>query len=385
LAKAAEPHSAAASAAAVTVSPTLSMSMTQAGMILGTPLYMSPEQARGAAVDRRADIWAFGVVLFELLAGKTAFGDGETAADTIASVITREPDWSALPVDTPPHLRRLLARCLRKDPKLRLRDIGEARILLDEPGEATAARPLEAPRRVALPWVLTAALALTTLAAGWAAWREARPVTAPLSRFAVDLGTDSVAGAHLTAILSPDGRRLVSLVHGREAQPQLAIRLLSEANTHILAGTENAEQPFFSPDGQWIGFFAGGKLKKISAQGGAALELCPATAAPRGASWGPGFIVANLDSRTLSRVPENGGEPLPLGRAQDRGEGSWALAASDRKGGVCPLHGRRPRIGHRLRECKYRRSHTPNRKREDGRPRRPLSQISAKWTPGLCS
>jgi serine/threonine-protein kinase len=133
LAKAGDDTASASSVVSPTMSPTLSLTMTQAGVILGTAAYMSPEQARGKPVDKRADIWAFGVVLFELLAGRMLFGGGETVTDTIASVVTREPDWNALPQDTPPRVRRLLERCLRKDPKLRLRDIGDARLTLDEP------------------------------------------------------------------------------------------------------------------------------------------------------------------------------------------------------------------------------------------------------------
>jgi len=132
LAKATESGDAATSVSP-TMSPTLSLAMTQAGMILGTAAYMAPEQARGKTVDKRADIWAFGVVLYEALTGKPLFAGGDTLTDTIAAVVTREPDWSALPAETPPHLRRLLERCLRKDPKQRLRDIGDARIALETP------------------------------------------------------------------------------------------------------------------------------------------------------------------------------------------------------------------------------------------------------------
>src|SRR5215831_10220261 len=146
-----------------TISPTLSMG-TQAGVILGTAAYMSPEQARGKAVDKRADIWAFGVVLFELLTGRHLYGGGETVTDTLAAVVLKEPDWSALPPDTPPRIRALLERCLRKDPKQRLRDIGEARLAIDEPEQATPAAPgsstlTPAARRAWLPWAVASCIA----------------------------------------------------------------------------------------------------------------------------------------------------------------------------------------------------------------------------------
>jgi len=160
--------------AGATASPTLSLAMTQAGMILGTAAYMAPEQARGKPVDKRADIWAFGVILYELLSGKMLFGGGETVSDSLAAVLTREPDYTALPANTPPHLRRVIERCLRKDPKLRLRDIGDARILLDEPEAAAPALPqaaLTAARPSWLPWALLAA-SLVAGAFGW--WRATR-------------------------------------------------------------------------------------------------------------------------------------------------------------------------------------------------------------------
>ena len=142
-------------------SPTISLAMTQAGVILGTANYMAPEQARGKPVDKRADIWAFGVVLWEMLTGKMLFGGGETVSDSLAAVITRDPDWSALPIDTPPHLRSLLERCLRKDPKLRLRDIGEARIVLDDPPPVAALRS----SRTRLPWAISAGALLLAVGA----------------------------------------------------------------------------------------------------------------------------------------------------------------------------------------------------------------------------
>jgi serine/threonine-protein kinase len=321
LAKAAEPAPSTSSAPSPTISPTLSIAMTQAGMLLGTAAYMAPEQARGKPVDKRADIWAFGVVLYELLTGKMLFGGGESATDVIAAVVTREPDWNALPQDTPPHLHRLLERCLRKDPKLRLRDIGEARIALEEsagPPEAPAPAPVEPLVRRPDRLLQTAAalLAITTLALGWISWRATHPPAAPMLRFSADLGPDAVAASRITVAISPDGARIVYPVRAAGAT-LLATRLLDQSKATVLSGTEGARDPFFSPSGQWIGFFAEDKLKKVSVQGGAPVTLCttPSLNGDRGASWGEdGTIVATLDTRRMFRLPEAGGKPqtLPL-------------------------------------------------------------------------
>jgi Tol biopolymer transport system component len=312
LAKAAEEMSAAASSA--TMSPTLSLAMTQAGMILGTAAYMSPEQARGKPVDRRADIWAFGVVLYEMLVGRQLFGGGETITDTLASVVKEAPDWNALPTGTPPHIRRLLERCLRKDAKSRLRDIGEARILIDEPTETPAAAVPAPKRRLAwLPWAVAG-----MLGAGLAgmAWRTTHPALKPLMRLNVELGPDATltrsnGGAMLA--LSADGTRLAVTYRGTDGKPRLGTRLLHQNQVTPLSGTEESSYPFFSPDGRWIGFFADGKLKKVAVEGGATVTLCDAVAV-RGASWADdgNIIVALGNTAGLSRVPAAGGTPTPL-------------------------------------------------------------------------
>ena len=295
-------------------SPTLTMRATMAGAIMGTAAYMSPEQAKGKPVDRRGDIWAFGVVLWEMLTGRQMY-TGETVSETLASVIKDTPDLGALPEATPPAIRRLLRRCLEKEPRRRLQAIGEARFILEEPPDepAPAAAPpidVAAPRRATLPWAIVGALAIATLAAGWIAWRATRPPDRPMMRFSADLGPDAVTGTRTTVAISPDGTRIVYPVRSQNTV-MLATRLMDQSKAIVLSGTEDAREPFFKPDGQWIGFFANSRMKKISVQGGAAITLCEASAnGDRGGSWGEdGTIVATLDVRHLFRIPEAGGKP----------------------------------------------------------------------------
>ena len=281
---------------------TLTVSPTRSGMIMGTEAYMSPEQARGEPVDRRADIWAFGVVLYEMLTGKQAFGR-ETASDTLASVLKDEPEWNRVPEKA----QRLLRRCLEKDPKGRLRDIADATALIDETPQGTALPHSK------LPWVVAGALALA-LAVSFYYFNRPSPLR-PLVRLNAEIAADTplarIAGGVLA--LSPDGARLALTLRGADGKVRLHTRLLHQNQVTPLAGTENAFSPFFSPDGEWIGFFADDKLKKISVEGGAAVTLCDAPD-PDGASWGDdGNIIAALNTDgILSRVPSSGGRCLAL-------------------------------------------------------------------------
>jgi len=286
------------------ISPTLTMSATVAGAIMGTAAYMAPEQARGHNVDKRADIWAFGVVVHEMITARHLFLK-ESVSDTLAAVLTREPDWHSVPA----RLEPLLRACLEKDPKHRLRDIGDARRLLEQ---TVVPAPLSgAPARArSAPWIAALALlTLSTVAASWIAWRATRTPDRPLVRLSVDLGPEAVAGSRLSAILSPDGTRLVFNVRNAEGRLQLASRTLDQPKAVPLPGTEGGIDPFFSPDGEWVGFFAGSKMKKVSVHGGATVVLCDATGA-RGAAWtNDGFIiVAPSLTAGLQRVPDTGGK-----------------------------------------------------------------------------
>jgi len=299
-------------------SPTLSAVATRAGVLLGTAAYMSPEQARGKRVDRRADIWAFGCVLCEMLTGKLPF-PGETISDTLAAVIRAEPEWTGLPASVPPRIRELLRRCLQKDPRQRLRDIGEARILIEEKLSGVTEEEPElitgAPR-----WLGWRALALAgsgllagALLAALVLWgiREG-PASKVIERLSVlPPSGDSLNAATTGAVaISPDGGAVVyGARHG--AGTRLYLRALDRFESAPLPSTDGAGDPFFSPDGQWIGFFANGKLKKISVHGGEPVSLCDAVSS-RGATWGPDDMIVFTPSSSvggLMRVSSAGGTP----------------------------------------------------------------------------
>ena len=327
LAKAVEPT---ASAANMSRSPTITSPalMTGVGVLLGTAAYMAPEQARGKPVDKRADIWAFGCVLYEMLTGKRAF-EGNEVSDVLAAVLRQDVDVTALPAATPPRLRRLLARCLDRDPRMRLRDIGESRVEIDKiimgAADQAVASPttasIAAPRwRRVLPWALASALGvgLALVLLLWAPWRALR-AAAPL-RVSAELGADAslvivnnpiTAPAGSAAVVSPDGTQLAFAAQPYGGgTPRLYIRRLDQLTATPLAGTEGAVGPFFSPDGQWLGFFGGGKLKTIGVTGGAPVPLADVTNA-RGGSWAEDgtivFMPATTSGGGLWRVPAAGG------------------------------------------------------------------------------
>jgi Tol biopolymer transport system component len=324
LAKATEPAS--GPSFDVTNSPTITTPamMTGIGVILGTAAYMSPEQAAGKPVDKRSDLWAFGVVLMEMLTGRPVF-TGETVSHLLASVLKSEPDWTTLPASTPASIRRLLRRCLEKDRKRRLDSAADARLEIDDAlapiGDANAVRVTmsKAAWQRALPWAIIVALAtgLALVLVLWAPWRKPSPPAA--LRLSTELGADvslTIGVGDAAAILSPDGTAVAFVAQqGAGGRAQLYVRPLAQPHATPLSGTDGADSPFFSPDGQWIGFFAGGKLKKIAITGGVAVSLCDAPN-DRGGAWSEdGTIVFAPDNKSgtsLLRVPSAGGTPALL-------------------------------------------------------------------------
>jgi eukaryotic-like serine/threonine-protein kinase len=309
-------------------SPTLSGMATQAGMILGTAAYMSPEQAKGQRVDRRADIWAFGCVLYEMLTGRKPF-EGETISDVLASVIKSEPAWEAIPGNTPPAIQKLIRRCLQKDQRQRLRDIGDARIAIEETVSGTGVSPVvehgqdahattgdrSSPLRRALPWGVAALFAILLGAALWAPWRKEAPAPAIVSEIPPPAKTsfmfDALNGA--TPELSPDGSRLAFVAGGPDSRPLVWVRSLDSTEALPLEGTDSAMTPFWSPDGRYLGFFADGKLKKVEISGGAPVDLCDAPWG-RGGTWaedGTILFASNINS-PIYRVSAGGGTPVPV-------------------------------------------------------------------------
>ncbi len=298
-------------------SPTLTAAATRAGVILGTAAYMSPEQARARDVDRRADLWAFGCLLYEMLTGKQAF-PGETVSDTLASILKTDPDLRALPAGTPAQVVRLLRRCLQKDSRQRLQSIADARLEIDEalaaPGreEATTAAPIS--QRLPLFWGLTGLLLGTLLAAGLMWWLRPTPGPQPVTRFALTLpaGERLALQERPSVALSPDEARL-AYVTERDGVRHLFVRALARLEPVMLPGTDGAANPFFSPDGQWIGFFADGRLKKVSVQGGNPIALCEAPGS-RGAAWGPDDMIVFSPAFTsgLMRISAAGGQAQTL-------------------------------------------------------------------------
>ena len=300
---------------------------TEQGRLLGTPTYMAPEQARGKTIDRRIDVWAFGCVLFECLTAKRAF-DGETLSDVLSSVLRSEVELGVLPAATPPRVRELLRRCLHKDPRQRLRDIGDARLALEGtalPGENGASLVRDTRRGRALPWSLCALLALLLVLVSMRAsglFGSAAPAATATPRsllrvsLALPAGDEIGMPKEVPLAISPDGSKVV-YVGLRDETTRLYLRPLDSTGATPIAGTEGAKSPFFSPDGDWLGFFAQAKLKKVTV-GGTALQVLADAPAARGGAWGVDGVIyyAPTNASGLWRVPAAGGTASEVTRLE---------------------------------------------------------------------
>jgi len=320
-------------------SPTITGQMTEPGVILGTAAYMSPEQARGRAVDRRSDIWAFGCVLYECLAGSRAF-HGDTVTDTLAHILKGEPDWSKLPAEIPIRLKVLLHRCLEKDPGKRLHDIADARLEIEAP-VAYPSEAATAPQRFLILWL--GACAAVILLAGILIDRLliGHPQSTPspsivTSTIKVEPGHwldgmrrswEMELPSRTVMAISSDGKFVVySAIEenpGPQAKPQLFLRRMDQSEAKPITGTEGGISPFLSPDGRWVGFWARGfKLKKVPIEGGVPTTLCNLSAWLYGASWGRdnSIVFAAGEARGLSRITAEGGEPETLTKPDPKRE-----------------------------------------------------------------
>ena len=316
LAKAME--SAASSTASASISPTMVSPATQAGIILGTAAYMSPEQARGKAVDQRADIWAFGCVLFEMLTGRSPFGGGETVSDSIAAILTREPDWNLLPQGTPPAIHRLLRRSMQKDVTRRLSHIGDARLELDDAAGSEAV-PIVGSLgtrfgwRTALPWAIATIAVVVSALLVWSA-RGDQPKPSPRARLELTLPPNlELYTAARTIAISPDGSRLafIGVLSGAR---QIYLRPLDQFESTPLRGTDGVSTLFFSSDGASIGFVtSAGVLRTVSLADGVIATLSEGVNFQAGAAWSEDDTIVFPRGATLWSMPaRTGGEPRQL-------------------------------------------------------------------------
>ena len=309
-----------ASGMTLTVAATQTTPVTQEGMVVGTFQYMSPEQIEGKELDGRSDIFSLGAVLYEMLTGQGAF-PGRSQLSVASAILEKEPTpISSLKPLTPPSLDHAIRRCLMKEPERRWQSPADLAAELEWVAEAVSQAGVQAPSvlprkpRTWLGWVSTAVLAVALIAIVAILYRATRPVPAPLMRFSVDLGGEVVEpGWGSGMAISPDGSQLVFVSHGQNEPQRLFLRALESDKATPLQSTENARAPFFSPDGQWVAFFADGKLKKIATKGGVPVTLCEAPST-RGGTWGDdgNIIFAPSNRSTLFRVSAAGGAAQPV-------------------------------------------------------------------------
>lgn len=316
LAKAMQPD---ASGPNMSLSPTISLTAaaTQMGMVIGTAAYMAPEQAKGRVVDKRADVWAFGAVLYEMLAQQKPFA-GDDVSTTLARVIEREPDWGALPRNLPPVLATYLRRCLAKEPKQRIHDIADVRLAMDGAFEIAVATDHVAPNTQSTTWKEHLRLALAGIAlmvvGGLAAWglvAKPTPAAGDVTRFSIEVPSLEQAFTIPLVALSPDGNQVAYAAGG-----QLYLRTMDQLEGIPLPGTEGGLTPFFSPGGEWIAFWANNELKKVQVSGGLPVTLARGTVSYGGSWAADDTILFNESGTGIFRVAASGGAPeivVPVG------------------------------------------------------------------------
>jgi len=321
----------------ISKSPTITADMTQPGVILGTAAYMSPEQAKGRPADKRADIWAFGCIMYECLTGKRAFS-GDTVSESMAAILRGEPEWDSLPADTPQNVRAVLRQCLQKDLSKRLHDIADARLEIEAPA-AYASEAVTAPRRFSLEWL--SACAVVMLLAGILIDRllirhpqSAPPPSVVMATIKVEPGLrlegfsralEMLHPSRIAMAISHDGEFIIYSATAKDPDPQakarLYLRRMDQTDAKPIVGTEGGINPFLSPDSRSVGFWADGKLKKIPVDGGVATEICDATGI-YGASWGRDNSIVFTDRSEvgLSRASAEGGKPETLTKPDPKRE-----------------------------------------------------------------
>ena len=331
LAKAFQPDAGDASAS---MSPTISLSAaaTQMGMVIGTAAYMAPEQAKGLTVDKRADIWAYGAVLFEMLTGKKLFDAGDVS-EMLASVLVKDPDISAIGTHVPAHIRSVVRQCLVKDPKERLRDIGDVRLAMKGAFEAPLAGAAtgSARRRKVEGWlvaglIITIGVSVLMFFAGMGTGRS--PEASRVGRFVIpteDLAPISADSPGLDLTLSPDGSQIIYRDNFVGGEGQLNVRPLDELRSQRLEGAVGATDPFVSPDGQWIGFMAAQRrtLMKVPMRGGRSEAIAEAPAVTRGAYWAADGSIIFGSALGLFRIAPEGGAPERLTTLEEEGFHGW--------------------------------------------------------------
>ena len=309
----------------LSMSPTLSVHATYAGVILGTAAYMSPEQARGKPVDKRTDIWAFGCVVFEMLTGAQTFDPGDSVSDAIAAILKNEPEWSRLPPNTPPGLQRLLRRCLQKDPQKRLRDIGDARLEIEDgfvtaAGATAALATREAPQpRLRRVMPATASALLTAAIAGGAWWFVRSQAPAQIvTRFAIALpeGQAFTNTGRQAIAISPDGTQIAYVANARIFVREMGA--LDARSLFAATGTSALTNPVFSPDGRAIAFYSAADttIKKISVSGGPSVTI-GSFQNPYGVFWAPDRLVVSQGGRGILSISPDGGESQVITKAND--------------------------------------------------------------------